>query len=161
MIQKLILQNSGTQEDAKDIFQIGVILLHEKVKDNSYNKQSSLKTFFYSICRYQWLKKLKQAKSTERIIDTHKYDNLPQTEDNDDGYLHLSETQELLQKKFLILDKKCQKLLKLFYYDNLSMTIIAERVGYTNADNAKTQKYRCIQKLQGLMTPFTKLNKGY
>jgi RNA polymerase sigma factor (sigma-70 family) len=159
MIQQLILTNSGTIEDAKDIFQIGVILLHEKIKDDSYDMQSSLKTFFYSICRNQWLKKLKQSRMTERITDTHKYANIQQIEDIDNGFLPLSEMQEILQRQFVRLDKNCQKLLKLFYYDNLSMTLIAERTGYTNANNAKTQKYRCIQKLQGLMIPFTKLEK--
>ena len=88
------------------------------------------------------------------------YFEIPQPEENDDDvFFQLSDLQELLTKQFIKLDENCQKILQLFYYDNLSMAIIAERTGYTNADNAKTQKYRCIQKLQGLMTPFIKLNK--
>lgn len=157
MIQQLILMNSGTEDDAKDIFQIGIILLHEKIKDDAYNKKSSLKTFFYSICRNQWLKKLQQSKFTDRINDTHEYSELAVSDANDDDFIQLSEMQDVLLKQFDKLDQNCQKILKLFYYDHVPMSVIAERIGYTNADNAKTQKYRCIQKLQGLMVPFLKL----
>ena len=96
----------------------------------------------------------------DRIEESQPYFDIPQPEENDDDvFFQLSDLQELLAKQFIKLDENCQKILQLFYYDNLSMAIIAERTGYTNADNAKTQKYRCIQKLQGLMTPFIKLNK--
>lgn len=160
MIRQLVVLNSGTEEDAKDVFQTGVIVLYEKIKSDDFDKKSSIKTFFYSICRNQWLKRLKQMKLTDRIVDSQPYFDIPQqTEENDDYLVPLSELQELLLRQFIKLDENCQKILQLFYYDNLSMAIIAERTGYTNADNAKTQKYRCIQKLQGLMTPFIKLNK--
>lgn len=159
MIRQFVILNSGTEEDAKDIFQTGVILLYEKIKSDAYNKQSSIKTFFYSICRNQWLKKLKQRKVLERITFNQPYSDTPETDDNYDDSLQLSDLQDVLLKQFVKLDENCQKILSLFYYDNLSMTTIAERIGYTSADNAKTQKYRCIQKLQGLMIPFFNSHK--
>lgn len=49
-----------------------------------------------------------------------------------------------------MLGEPCRSLLKDFYYQDLSMTEIAEKFGYTNADNAKTQKYKCLQRLKKL-----------
>ena len=37
-----------------------------------------------------------------------------------------------------------------FYLADKSMDEIAKRFGYTNADNAKTQKYKCLQRLKKL-----------
>ena len=46
------------------------------------------------------------------------------------------------------LGEPCSTLLKDFYVHKLSMEEISEKFGYTNADNAKTQKYKCLQRLK-------------
>jgi len=52
---------------------------------------------------------------------------------------------------------KCYDILVRFFYQNQSMDKIAEAMGYTNADNAKNQKYRCQEKLKAEM--FKRLKK--
>jgi DNA-directed RNA polymerase specialized sigma24 family protein len=42
----------------------------------------------------------------------------------------------------------CKSLLEAFYLEKKSMPEIAEMFGYTNADNAKTQKYKCLLRLK-------------
>jgi len=44
----------------------------------------------------------------------------------------------------------CRTLLKDFYHNNKSMQEIATEFGYTNPDNAKTQKYKCLVRLRKL-----------
>jgi len=39
-------------------------------------------------------------------------------------------------------------LLDAFYLQKKSMVDIANSFGYTNADNAKTQKYKCLTRLK-------------
>ena len=34
-----------------------------------------------------------------------------------------------------------------YYFDNMSMAEIAEKMGFANADTAKTKKYKCKQEL--------------
>ena len=46
------------------------------------------------------------------------------------------------------LGEPCKTLLKDFYVYKLSMDEISEKFGYTNSDNAKTQKYKCLQRLK-------------
>ena len=46
------------------------------------------------------------------------------------------------------LGEPCKSLLEAFYLKKKPMTEIAEDFGYTNADNAKTQKYKCLQRLK-------------
>jgi hypothetical protein len=44
----------------------------------------------------------------------------------------------------------CKSLLEAFYMEKKSMPEIASAFGYTNADNAKTQKYKCLVRLKKL-----------
>jgi hypothetical protein len=44
----------------------------------------------------------------------------------------------------------CKSLLEAFYVHQKSMTEISSFFGYTNADNAKTQKYKCLMRLKKL-----------
>jgi hypothetical protein len=44
----------------------------------------------------------------------------------------------------------CKSLLQAFYIEKKSMPEIAVAFGYTNADNAKTQKYKCLIRLKKL-----------
>ena len=46
------------------------------------------------------------------------------------------------------LGEPCAALIKDFYVNKLSMDEIAEKFGYTNSDNAKNQKYKCLQRLK-------------
>ena len=42
----------------------------------------------------------------------------------------------------------CKSILEAYYIQKKSMPEIAETFGYTNADNAKTQKYKCLVRLK-------------
>jgi hypothetical protein len=48
------------------------------------------------------------------------------------------------------LGEPCRTLLEDFYIRHMSMQDITEKFGYTNADNAKTQKYKCLMRLKRL-----------
>ncbi|RZL13780.1 MAG: sigma-70 family RNA polymerase sigma factor, partial [Pedobacter sp.] len=48
------------------------------------------------------------------------------------------------------LGEPCRTIIQDFYLNNLSMQDICEKFGYTNTDNAKTQKYKCLQRLKKL-----------
>ena len=67
------------------------------------------------------------------------------------------EQHEEKDQQFLLMDKSltqlgepCKTIIEDFYIHNLSMQDICEKFGYTNADNAKTQKYKCLQRLKKL-----------
>jgi predicted DNA-binding protein YlxM (UPF0122 family) len=44
----------------------------------------------------------------------------------------------------------CQTILEDYYLHKRSMQEIAEKFGYTNAENAKNQKYKCLMRLKKL-----------
>ena len=60
LIQSLVINNSGSAEDAKDIFQEAMIVLYQKVQSGSFELNCQIKTFVYSVSRRLWLKRLMQ-----------------------------------------------------------------------------------------------------
>ena len=61
-IQALIINNNGSADDAKDVFQEAMIVLYEKTRSGNFELNCQIRTYLYSVCRRLWLKRLQQAK---------------------------------------------------------------------------------------------------
>lgn len=148
MVLQLIINNNGNEDDAKDIYQEAIIVLYNKVKAGNFELSSKLKTYIYSICRRLWLKRLTQLnRYGGDIRDFQEYlpvDN--EVELHNDRDIQFDKMENALQ----LLGEPCKTIMEDFYIYNRSMQEICERFGYTNADNAKTQKYKCLQRLKKL-----------
>ena len=148
MALKLVLSNSGGPDDAKDIFQEAVIVLYNKVQSGNFELSSKLNTYLYSVCRRLWLKKLQhQSKFDGNIQDFEEVlvveEDIDREEELNDKFLKMGAALEKL-------GEPCRTIIEDFYLQNRSMQEICERFGYTNTDNAKTQKYKCLQRLKKL-----------
>ena len=148
MVLQLIINNNGDEDDAKDIYQEAIIVLYNKVKAGDFELSSKLKTYIYSICRRLWLKRLTQLnRYGGDIKDFQEF--LPAEDDSeqeDERDVQFTKMQSALQ----LLGEPCKTIVEDFYIHNRSMQEICDRFGYTNADNAKTQKYKCLQRLKKL-----------
>ncbi len=66
-----------------------------------------------------------------------------------DGALWFESVQEVaIRKAVYAMGEPCAPLLLLFYWDRHSWEEIALQLHYKDANSAKTQKYKCIQKLK-------------
>jgi RNA polymerase sigma factor (sigma-70 family) len=146
LIQALIVNNSGTAEDARDIFQEAMVVLFEKARSGNFELNCQIRTYLYSVSRRLWLKKLQQ---------NHRYaTDLENTGDEvpveSDLGIHEQKEEEykLMHEAIGTLGEPCKSLLEAFYFKKKNMQEIAESFGYTNAENAKTQKYKCLTRLK-------------
>ena len=148
MILQLIINNNGNEDDAKDIYQEAIIVLYNKIKSGEFELSSKLKTYIYSVCRRLWLKRLGQMnRYGGDIRDFEEY--LP-VEDEVDNHNERDTQFNKMENALQLLGEPCKTIMEDFYIHNRSMQDICERFGYTNADNAKTQKYKCLQRLKKL-----------
>ena len=56
----------------------------------------------------------------------------------------------MMEKAISSLGEPCKSLIEAFYIQKRNMQDIASQFGYTNADNAKNQKYKCLMRLKKL-----------
>ena len=148
MILQLVLNNSGNEDDAKDVFQESVIVLYNKVKSGNFELNSKLKTFIYSVSRRLWLKRLNAQNRTIRNIED--YSEFIPVEDDLERHEEKDRQFEVMELALSQLGEPCKTIIEDYYMQNKSMQEICEKFGYTNSDNAKTQKYKCLQRLKKL-----------
>jgi RNA polymerase sigma factor (sigma-70 family) len=146
MVQALILNNSGYPDDARDIFQEAMIVLYEKVKSGSFELNCQLKTYLYSVCRRLWLKRLGQLQRSFSEVENLE-DTVP-VEDELERHEQRNRDFQVMEQSLNSLGEPCRSLLKAYYLEAKSMVEIAGDFGYTNADNAKNQKYKCLMRLK-------------
>jgi len=147
IVLKFILYNSGTSAAAQDIYQETIIVLYESVKKPGFELKCQLQTYIFSIAKRLWLKELKKNGKTFLFKESEENNLVDVSEDLKDFDEKEAEI-EKMNNSLIDLGEPCSELIKDFYINKLSMEEIAEKFGYTNADNAKTQKYKCLQRLK-------------
>ncbi len=149
MVLQLVLKNNGNEDDAKDIFQESVIVLYNKVKSGKFELNSKLKTFLYAVCHRLWLKHLHQKRRNvpSEFVDMEGLESV-----DEDIAEHEEKDARFKQMDLALnqLGEPCKTLIEDYYMQQRSMQEISEKFGYTNADNAKSQKYKCLQRLKKL-----------
>lgn len=142
-IRGYVLQNSGNKEDVEDVFQDALVLLYQKLESDSLELTTTLRTYFFAICKNLWKKRL-QKKSKVLTTDTV----FEISEELDDDILQRIENQDrehVYRKYFLQLSAACQKLLSLVFEEK-SMRQIAEETGYSEG-YARKKKFECKKHL--------------
>jgi RNA polymerase sigma factor (sigma-70 family) len=146
LIQNLVTRNNGSEDDARDVFQESLIVLYEKSRSESFELNCQLRTYLYSVSRRIWLKKLQQQKRFEAPFESLE-ETVP-VEDDMEAHDELSRQYAIMRSAMGRIGEPCKSLLEAFYVHQKSMVEIASFFGYTNADNAKTQKYKCLMRLK-------------
>jgi RNA polymerase sigma factor (sigma-70 family) len=156
MVQAFILNNNGSYDDARDIFQEAIITLYEKAKSDSFVLTCQIKTYVYSVCRRLWLKRLQQMGRYTAQVDG--FEETVPVEDDIEVHEKRNVEFAIMERAMGSLGEPCKSLIEAYYIHKKGMTEIAETFGYTNADNAKNQKYKCLMRLKKLF--FSQYNIG-
>lgn len=144
MMAKLIIRNSGTEEEAKDIYQDALIIFWQKVSSGELVLTSKISTYLYSVCQNLWRKELvrKARKSDKNVEDLDSIDEVDYGQE---------ERIKAIRKCVNEMGETCKQVLSLYYFDGLNMQDIADKLGFANANTAKTKKYKCKQELDRIV----------
>src|SRR6185312_4645002 len=102
---------------------------------------SKRSTFIYSICQNLWRKELDRKK---RLSNEEKDSSVEMDTET-------VEREKIIARCIKQLGDTCKKVLMHYYFDEMSMQDIADKLGFANTDTAKTKKYKCKQKLDELV----------
>jgi RNA polymerase sigma factor (sigma-70 family) len=141
MMTKLVITNSGTEDEARDVYQDALIVFWQKATSGNLVLTSKMSTFIYSICQNLWRKELDRKK---RLSNEEKDTSV--TLDTESA-----EREKILAHCIDQLGETCKKVLMFYYFEEMSMQDIADKLGFANTDTAKTKKYKCKKKLDDLV----------
>lgn len=153
-VQAWVQTRGGSADDGDDVFQEAMTILFQKAQNEEFRLTCRIGTYLVAVAKYIWYKKLdKQNKRP----DYQAYDDGEEEGKREYSYeddVKVQEEREVhfeqLEGAMDALGEPCRSLLKAFYNENKSMQDIATQFGYTNTDNAKTQKYKCLARLKKL-----------
>lgn len=125
-IRLLVYKMEGSGEDAKDVFQEGLIILMDMFSDSDFCPECSVKTLLYSICKYQWENKRRRL-WREVPFKSPDHEELIEPDFPERGDLRLYE--KLYWATFNFLPDTCRKVLLLFWrgYSNREISRVLNR----------------------------------
>ena len=145
LLESYIVNNSGSKDDAADFIQETMVAFIDIVQQDKFRGDASIKSFLYSVIRNLWMSELRKRNSTDkrnRIFEKAK----DETEQAAMAQLIKNENLAAIQKLFEKLGEKCEQLLLLVYYENLSMSDIGLRMpDYQNEQVLRNKKYKCMK----------------
>lgn len=148
-VERYVLQNSGSVDEAKDIFQEAFIAVWRNIQLDKFVPagENSLNGYLFQVAKNKWMDHLRSAivkKTTtlnENLDDTMTFE---QVNDNDVQRI------KSIRAQFKNLGENCRELLVRFYYKKQALKDIAAALEWTEA-TAKNNKYRCMEKLRTLV----------
>jgi RNA polymerase sigma factor (sigma-70 family) len=148
VIQHFIINNNGSEDDAKDIFQEALIVLYEKAVSGVFELNCQLKTYLYAVSKRLWFKRLQKNNRFELL--TYEIEETVHTEEDIALHEKRNEAFGMMEHAMTHIGEPCKSLLEAYYIHKQNMQEISKTFGYTNADNAKNQKYKCLIRLKKL-----------
>ena len=130
-----------------DLFEEACLTLMEQVKEGKVKEgaNTNLSGYLYTIC---WRLALRHNDRETRPIMVEVQPDEEQREDPDKVAQEEKEAFDFLDRVLKSIPEDCQKLLKRFYWDKMSMKDIAPALGLKNENVAKTKKNRCMDKFK-------------
>ena len=127
MIRLMVTRLGGTSEDARDIFQEGLLIMLEKFDDKNFVLACKFKTLLYCICENLWKMAVKKRQAASNYVliksGSREEDDIPGDMD-----------QSMYMKIFLgaleTLNPLSRKILRM-YWDDISPADIAGLLGYS------------------------------
>ncbi len=142
----LISNYQCTREEARDIYQITIVTLHENILGNKLQAlTSNLKTYLFAIGKNKYHEFRRSENKIDRTVNAQSIE-LEQVSSWEK--LEKERKLQVMEKSLEQLGDPCKTLLELYYFNGLSMEEIAKRVGYKNRDTAKNLKCKCIVRLR-------------
>lgn len=135
-------------ENAKDIFQDVLMAFYENVKSGKLTEiTSDLKTYLFAIGKFKLIN-FQKKEARKVTFDTSSLINSQHL--NEDSMADKEEQEFIKSTINRFLNEQCEdckKVLEMYYFEELDMKTIADKMGYKNANVAKKKKYECFKKM--------------
>ena len=136
-------QNQGSESDARDVFQEGILALYRRVRQGEFELTCTLKSYLLVVCRNLWLNQLRRRRPTTLIND-----DIDREVAFDAGIHQAMEATErgrLFVRHFGQLGADCREILRAFFAKT-PLRQIAEQRG-TSEGYIKKKKFQCKERL--------------
>lgn len=142
-IQQMVLANSGTIEQAKDLYQETFLVFWMNIKSGKFHpeNESALAGYLYQIAKNKWLDTVRSSAFKKMVFPEVLPEKAQEAQEDKEVYFIQ------IENAFAKLGENCKELLTRFYYQKESLSSLSAHFGWTEA-STKNNKYRCMEKLR-------------
>ena len=151
-----LLKRACPAAEAEDLFQDALVALWQNARDGKYRPRpgTRMSTYLTQLCINRWIDRTRRVDVRRTEIHASPVETAtPATHAAELAEMEARELRELrhdrLDAAVAKLPDACRTLLRRFYFERASLAEIAEERGISTA-SAKTEKYRCMQRLRRL-----------
>ncbi len=145
---KMVVKSGGTEAEAADVMQDAMLALFRNIKLNKYKDGGAkLSTYVIQMGRYIWYAKRRKLHRKVNVPLQDFHENEPQ--EVTEVQLEKIEFQKQIHLLINRLGSQCQKILKLFYWEEKNLTEIAKSLDM-EVSSVKNGKYRCMKQLRNI-----------
>lgn len=162
-ITKFIEKFGGSYDDATDIFQDGIIVIYEQMKNGDAKKIQNFRAYFFSICKYKWFNMVRNGRygeftnvEMEEILPSFEY-NVLSEKLND--ILEKERRVKIYFNSFMKLNSMCQKMIR-FIAHGWSVEDIAAEMNLSVIYTYR-KRQNCLNKLTELVEKSIKMNQNF
>ncbi|MBP7557924.1 MAG: sigma-70 family RNA polymerase sigma factor [Chitinophagaceae bacterium] len=148
-VTALVLKNSGTADDAGDLYQEAFLAVWRAVQMSRFLpvSEKEFSAYLFQVARFKWIDQLRSRKGRKLVaLQDWPSEAVMQEPWDEDMAMQTA----AVRAAFPQLGDNCRELLGRFYFKKEPLREIASFFGWTEA-TAKNNKYRCLQKLRGLL----------
>ena len=136
-VQQFILNNSGTKDDAHDIFQEAIIILFQNCKKTNFVLSAAPCQFILGVAYNKWLSELSRRRKALKVKPEPGTANISFADDPQ------MQRERLVAKYFSLLEDNCRKMLQWSVIEKLPGKEVAEKLNITY-QYFRTAKKRCL-----------------
>ena len=145
-----VTRNNGSEMDADDAFQKGLMhfLLNLETGKYQFQQNAKIATVVFGYCKKVWINELNSSRIKTRTALPDAYDPAEDTDLQED----LERGEVIAQVRLALnqLKNDCRQLIEWFYLDELPLREIAEKLGMKES-STKQKRYDCTEKLKQLV----------
>jgi RNA polymerase sigma factor (sigma-70 family) len=143
-VKQLVLSNSGTEEQAKDLYQDAFLIFWTNIKTGKFQpeNESALFGYLYQIAKNKWLDTVRSSAFKKTVYPEVLPDKIEEEQEDKESYFLQ------IEDAFARLGESCKELLTRFYFQKESLGALSAHFGWTEA-TTKNNKYRCMERLRG------------
>jgi RNA polymerase sigma factor (sigma-70 family) len=143
MIERMVINSGGDNEQAKDVFQDGLLIVYRKLSNGEFQLSCKFSTYLYAICKKLWAQEKKKRITRMRQIPSEQ----EMLEEPDSMYNEEEDNiKQIYHYHFKEISKDCQKIL-ILHFNRTPIEEIQKIMNYQNPHYTMDRKYRCKKSL--------------
>lgn len=145
-VRQWVRNNSGSDSDAEDLFQEGLMAIYDRYCLRGEAFEGSFGGLLMTICKRRWYDRLSKKKRDDDIrnAEANRYDNEADEWEAAEATLEQQGRQKRLEQVFQYLSEQCRRVLALLITEQLPVEEVAEQLGISNANTVYQNKHRCL-----------------